>query len=64
MDEPAPKTPFLPVRRRLLRLPLEIGAAAAGLALEQKGGYLDAPDGPGLGLEVDEAGLAKLRVKA
>jgi L-alanine-DL-glutamate epimerase-like enolase superfamily enzyme len=30
--------------------------------LEQKGGYLPVPDGPGLGLEIDEAGLQKLRV--
>jgi L-alanine-DL-glutamate epimerase-like enolase superfamily enzyme len=30
--------------------------------LEQKNGYLNVPDGHGLGLEVDEAGLAKLRV--
>jgi L-alanine-DL-glutamate epimerase-like enolase superfamily enzyme len=30
--------------------------------LEQKNGFLDVPDGPGLGIEVDEAGLAKLRV--
>ena len=29
--------------------------------LEQKGGYLPVPDGPGLGLEVDEAELRKLR---
>ncbi|HLW78550.1 MAG TPA: mandelate racemase/muconate lactonizing enzyme family protein, partial [Terriglobia bacterium] len=28
----------------------------------QKGGYLPVPDGPGLGIEVDEDGLAKLRV--
>jgi L-alanine-DL-glutamate epimerase-like enolase superfamily enzyme len=32
--------------------------------LEQKNGYLDVPDGPGLGIEVDEAGLRKLRVSA
>lgn len=31
-------------------------------ALEQKDGYLPVPDGPGLGLEVDEAELRKLRV--
>jgi L-rhamnonate dehydratase len=30
--------------------------------LEQKNGYLDVPEGPGLGIEVDEAALAKLRV--
>ena len=30
-------------------------------ALEQKSGYLPVPDGPGLGLEVDEAELRKLR---
>jgi L-alanine-DL-glutamate epimerase-like enolase superfamily enzyme len=30
--------------------------------LEQKGGYLPVPDGPGLGIEVDEAALARLRV--
>ena len=33
-------------------------------ALEQKNGYLPVPDGPGLGLEIDEAGLRKLRVDA
>jgi L-alanine-DL-glutamate epimerase-like enolase superfamily enzyme len=32
--------------------------------LAQKEGYLDVPDGPGLGIEVDEAALAKLRVSA
>jgi len=31
-------------------------------ALEQKNGYLPVPDGPGLGIEVDEAGLRGLRV--
>jgi L-alanine-DL-glutamate epimerase-like enolase superfamily enzyme len=31
-------------------------------SLEQKGGYLPVPDGPGLGLEIDEAELRKLRV--
>jgi len=31
-------------------------------ALEQKDGYLAVPDGPGLGIEVDEAELRKLRV--
>ncbi len=31
-------------------------------ALEQKEGYLAVPDGPGLGIEVDEAELRKLRV--
>jgi L-alanine-DL-glutamate epimerase-like enolase superfamily enzyme len=31
-------------------------------ALEQKAGYLPVPDGPGLGLEVDEAGLGTLRL--
>ena len=31
-------------------------------ALEQKNGYLRVPDGPGLGIEVDEAELRKLRV--
>ncbi len=30
--------------------------------LEQKSGYLTVPDGPGLGIEIDEAALAKLRV--
>jgi len=30
--------------------------------LEQKNGYLDVPDGPGLGIEIDEAELRKLRV--
>jgi len=30
--------------------------------LEQKDGYLPVPDGPGLGLEIDEAELRKLRV--
>lgn len=30
--------------------------------LEQKDGYLNVPDGPGLGIQVNEAGLAKLRV--
>jgi L-alanine-DL-glutamate epimerase-like enolase superfamily enzyme len=30
--------------------------------LEQKNGYLPVPDGPGLGIEVDEAGLRTLRV--
>src|SRR5262249_5732069 len=30
--------------------------------LEQKGGYLPVPDGPGLGIEVDEAALAPLRI--
>lgn len=30
--------------------------------LEQKNGYLPVPDGPGLGIEVDEACLRKLRV--
>lgn len=30
--------------------------------LEQKDGYLNVPDGPGLGIQVDEAALAKLRV--
>jgi len=30
--------------------------------LEPKDGYLPVPDGPGLGLEVDEARLRKLRV--
>jgi L-alanine-DL-glutamate epimerase-like enolase superfamily enzyme len=33
-------------------------------ALEQKNGFLNVPDGPGLGLEVDEAALGKLRVPA
>ena len=31
-------------------------------SMEQKGGYLNVPDGPGLGIEVDEAGLRRLRV--
>jgi len=31
-------------------------------ALEQQGGYLAVPDGPGLGIEVDEAELRRLRV--
>ncbi len=31
--------------------------------LEQKGGYLAVPDGPGLGIEVDEKELCKLRVE-
>jgi L-alanine-DL-glutamate epimerase-like enolase superfamily enzyme len=31
--------------------------------LEQKGGYLTVPDGPGLGIEVDEKELHKLRVE-
>ena len=31
-------------------------------ALEQKNGFLPVPEGPGLGIEVDEAGLRKLRV--
>jgi L-alanine-DL-glutamate epimerase-like enolase superfamily enzyme len=31
-------------------------------ALEQKDGYLAVPEGPGLGIEVDEAALRKLRV--
>jgi L-alanine-DL-glutamate epimerase-like enolase superfamily enzyme len=31
-------------------------------SLEQKGGYLNVPEGPGLGIEVDEAGLRRLRV--
>jgi L-alanine-DL-glutamate epimerase-like enolase superfamily enzyme len=31
--------------------------------LEQKGGYLTVPDGPGLGIEVDEKELRKLRVE-
>lgn len=30
--------------------------------LEQQGGYLAVPDGPGLGIEVDEAGLRRVRV--
>jgi L-alanine-DL-glutamate epimerase-like enolase superfamily enzyme len=30
--------------------------------LEQKEGYLPVPDGPGLGIEIDEVGLRKLRV--
>lgn len=30
--------------------------------LEQKNGYIAVPDGPGLGIEVDEAGLRTLRV--
>ena len=30
--------------------------------LEQKNGFLPVPDGPGLGIEVDEGGLRKLRV--
>ncbi|MGE5327677.1 MAG: mandelate racemase/muconate lactonizing enzyme family protein [Deltaproteobacteria bacterium] len=33
-------------------------------ALEQKNGYLPVPDGPGLGLEIDEAGLSRLRTPA
>jgi galactonate dehydratase len=31
-------------------------------ALDQQGGYLAVPEGPGLGIEVDEGGLRKLRV--
>jgi len=31
-------------------------------ALEQKSGYLSVPDGPGLGIEVDENKLRRLRV--